>query len=367
MGALACALLYPLAIARPAAAAEASKYRSVVVLGDSVASGEGTLDGYRYAGRALLPTWNAATAPRAYDSKYPDCHVSPRAYGRIVARALGATETNLACSGASIMNGIVNAPTLGTRSLGPAQFGNWSTRQNLNAQYDAAEPDLVVVSAGANSVGFERALAYCVLASRGFTDAESARIAGTTSVVDALAYAVSTVLQRRTVTAPVCTARNPGAYLQQNVIDQLPRLQADAENLATVIRARGRDAGNVPEVVFTTYANPLPNAAASVVACPDAAALGSAQLAFMNQLFDQANAALRAAVTAVPGVRVADPDPDFAGHRWCDPDPWIYGTSILVSNPTSWAPFHPTPAGQRAIAERVLATLDQSPSGNGPV
>ena len=266
------------------------------------------------------------------------------------------------------MNGIVNPPTLGTRTLGPAQFGNWSTRQNLNPAYDAADPDLVIVTAGANSVGFERAFAYCVLASRGFTDAESARIAGSASVVDALAYAVSTVLQRRTTTtAPVCTASNPGAYLQQNVIGRIPSLQADAENLATAIRARGRDGGHVPEVVFTTYANPLPRVAESVVACPDAAALGSAQLAFMNQLFDRANAALRSAVTAVPGVRVADTDPAFAGHRWCDSDPWIYGTSILVSNPTSWAPFHPTPAGHRAIAERVLATLGRSASGSGPV
>ena len=180
VGALACALLLVPVLgmvdgtvaSRPAGAAS-SDVHSVVVLGDSVASGEGTLDGYRYANRALLPAWTAATAPRAYDTKYPDCHLSPRSYGRIVARALGATETNFACSGASIMNGIVNAQTIGTRTLGPAQFGDWSSRQNLNAAYDAANPDLVVVTTGANSVGFERAFAYCVLASRGFTDAEA--------------------------------------------------------------------------------------------------------------------------------------------------------------------------------------------------
>jgi hypothetical protein len=124
----------------------------------------------------------------------------------------------------------------------------------------------------------------------------------------------------------------------------------------------------VPQVVFTTYPDPLPDATAAFPVCPDGAALGPAQLAFMRQLVHQTNAALTAALADVPGTRVADPDPAFAGHRWCDRDPWVYGTSILVADPTSSAPFHPTPAGQRAIASAVLDVVrGGAPGASRPV
>ena len=58
------------------------------------------------------------------------------AYGARVARALDATLTNLACSGASFERGIV-----------------------LDERFDEARPNLVLVTAGANSVAFERAYA----------------------------------------------------------------------------------------------------------------------------------------------------------------------------------------------------------------
>ena len=67
------------------------------------------------------------------------------------------------------------------------------------------------------------------------------------------------------------------------------------------------------------------------------------------------------------GTSVADAGPGFAGHRWCDADPWVYGTSILVTNSSSTAPFHPTPAGQRAIAAAVLETLRHERGSTGPV
>jgi hypothetical protein len=155
----------------------------------------------------------------------------------------------------------------------------------------------------------------------------------------------------------VCTASNPGGYLQRTALDRLASVQAEARNLAEAIHERGQHAGHVPQVIFSTYPNPLPAVARSFLACPDAAALGRAQLEFMNQLFVQSNTALREAVDGVAGARVVDLEPAFAGHRWCDRDPWVYGPSILLTNPTSWAPFHATLAGQRAIADRVLALL----------
>jgi len=152
-----------------------------------------------------------------------------------------------------------------------------------------------------------------------------------------------------------CTADRPGAYLESTVLDRADDLGDAARDLAAEIRARGRVLGRVPEIVFTTYPDPLPDSATGLAVCPDGVAIGPEQLAYMHRLVDTLNGALRDALVDAPGVRVADPDPAFAGHRWCDPDPWVYGPSIFLTDPSSRAPFHPTPAGQRAIAEAVLA------------
>jgi hypothetical protein len=137
----------------------------------------------------------------------------------------------------------------------------------------------------------------------------------------------------------------------------MDEVSSDAAALARQIRVRGRDADRAPQVVFTTYFDPLPDRSVTFARCPDGAGLGDAQLEFMHQLVRDLNGALTDALTGVAGTRVADPGPAYAGHRWCDADPWVYGTSILVTNASSTAPFHPTPAGQRAIAAAVLESL----------
>ena len=321
------------------AASPSSEIHSVVVLGDSVAAGEGTLDGYRYQDRVLLPSWSEAAARRAYDGSRPSCHQSPRAFGRVVARTLGAEYTTFACSGATFDRGI-----------------------NLDTAYDRAKPDLVLVTAGANSVDFERVFAYCVLASRGLSDTDAARIAGAPTIADAVSRALSTALTRVAEAtprvAPGCTAANPGAYLLRTVLDRIPDITAEARALAREIRDRGRDAGRVPDVVFTAYFDPLPHTAVAFTQCPDGAALGAAQLEYMHGLLRDLNGALTDALAGEPGAGLADPGPAFAGHRWCDADPWVYGTSILVGDSSSTAPFHPTPAGQRAIADAVLGVVE---------
>jgi len=333
---------------RAGAASSSIEVHSVVVLGDSVAAGEGTLDGYRYQDRALLPSWSETAQPRAYNGARPSCHQSPLAYGELVASALGATATNLACSGATFGRGIA-----------------------LNDAYDRAAPDVVLVTAGANSVDFERVFAYCVLASRGLSDAEAARIATAPTISGALSSAVSTAVGRvgeqRTTGTPGCTKRNPGAYLQRTVLDRVDGITTDARALARRIRARGRDAGRVPAVVFTTYFDPLPDTPVAFLRCPDGAGLGAAQLAFMHELVRDLNGALTKALASVPGTRVANPGPAFEGHRWCDADPWVYGTSILVTDSSSTAPFHPTPAGQQAIADAVLESFRHGTQVIGPV
>ena len=313
---------------------------SVVVLGDSVAAGEGARAGYRYRDRMLLPGWT--TTGRTASTTDP-CGRSDGAYGVRVAQALGAMLTNLACTGASFEKGIV-----------------------LDERFDEARPDLVLVTAGANSVAFERAYAYCVLSARGVSDTEAARIVRASTVGDALATALALAARRVLGTSPpagtsACTTANPGAYLRETVFDRTASIGAQARTLAQAIRARGRAIGTAPQVVFTTYPDPLPEAAAGLAVCPDAAGLGAEELAFMHGMVATLNDQLRRALADLRGVRVADPDPAFVGHRWCDPSPWVHGPSIFVSDPTSRAPFHPTPAGQRAIADAVLATRSSVP------
>jgi lysophospholipase L1-like esterase len=334
-------------IARAEAAPSPAEFRSVVILGDSVAAGEGTLDGYRYQDRPVLPTWSKSGTARRYPGA-PGCQQSPRAYGEIVARSLGATATTFACSGATFGRGI-----------------------QLDDAYDRAKPDLVLITAGANSVDFERVFAYCVLASRGFSDADATRIASAPTIPDALSSAVSSAVGRLGTQSgaanPGCTATNPGAYLQRTVLNRVDDITTDARNLATAIRDRGRLARRIPRVVFTTYFDPLPDHPVDLARCPDGAGLGAEQLAYMHRLVRDLNGALTDAVAPVPGTSVADAGPGFAGHRWCDADPWVYGTSILVTNSSSTAPFHPTPAGQRAIAAAVLETLRHGRGSTGPV
>lgn len=313
--------------------------QSVVVLGDSVAAGEGARDGLTYRDRPLFPGWVTA----GDGASPPACGRTDAAYGVRVADALGAEVTNLACSGASFARGIT-----------------------LDERFDAAAPDLVLVTAGANSVAFERAYAYCVLASRGVSASDAAQVVRASTVSDALVTGLGLAARRALGggsggSGATCTADEPGAYVERAVLGRADEVARAARDLAGEIRARGRAAGQVPEIVFTTYPDPLPEEATGLARCPDGAAIGATQLAFMHDLVATLNGALRDALADVPGVRVADPDPAFAGHRWCDADPWVYGPSIFVTDPQSRAPFHPTPAGQRAIAESVLATLRAVP------
>lgn len=316
--------------------------RSVVALGDSVAAGEGARDGYVYRDRVLLPLWSTSGRPARPETA---CGRSNGAYGVHVARALDAELTNLACSGASFEQGI-----------------------ELDARFDAARPDLVLVTAGANSVDFERAYAYCVLAARGVSESDAEQVVRSSSVEDAIETAIELGARRILGDGPSagpssCTADNPGAYLEETVLDRADEVGRDARALAVAILARGEELGTVPEIVFTTYPDPLPEAPVTFARCPDGAGLGSDELAYMHDLFATLNGALRDALDDVPSVRVVDPDPAFGGHRWCDRDPWVHGPSILVTDPSSRAPFHPTAAGQRAIADAVLADRHEAAGG----
>jgi hypothetical protein len=308
---------------------------SIVSIGDSIASGEGIAYGYSYDNAPPVPHWVGGVPNPTWAGPYPECHQTTAAYGAVVAQARRARFTNLACTGSTYTNGITGPWSFPDTPTAPAQFGDWATKANLNPVYDQAAPDVVLVTFGADDVMFKNVLVSCVVGA---------------------------------VTDPnVCTAQDPGATVKTDVLDQQSALGQHYRTLAAAIQARGQAAhpSRVPFVVFTSYPNPLPapNADISVTACPDAAHLNQAQIAYLSSLLQLQLQTLRGAVGGMHGVSVADVTGALSGHQWCSPDPWAYGASILALDPQSGAPAHPTPQGQQAIAQVVLTALPSNPKG----
>ncbi len=328
-------------LAGPSAGA-ATRPLSIVQLGDSVASGEGTLYGYRYDPASRQ--WTGGDLNVTWPGPYPECHVSPAAYGNVVARTVHARFTTFACTGAQYENGIVNPETdtglLVNTVLRPAEFGDYATGMNLNAAYDAAKPDVVLVTLGADDLRFVPIVRDCV--------------------ENALASAASLETLR-------CTTANPGPMVTNDFSTNLPLLGQHLHALVQSIQARGRAAGRVPKIVFTTYHDPLP---VGPTRCPDVALLDPAQVSYLRTLVSELNQEIVTSIKGLPaaGVALADTSGAMVGadgtnHRWCSAQPWAYGLSVFkISNVfsiTSQAPFHPTPDGQRRYAALVIPVVQQ--------
>ena len=311
--------------------------QSIVQLGDSVASGEGTLYGYRYD--SATQTWEGGNIDAKWPGPYPLCHDSPDAYGELLASTYKAQLSQFACTGASFTNGIstprVNYGTLYNTTLRPAEFGNWDTQQYLNAQYDTAKPDLVLATLGADDVQFVAIVEACI--------------------ENAYEYYLDLANLQ-------CVPGNPGSTITQDFTDYLPTLRGDYQTLVRWIKARGEADGHVPKVVFTDYYDPFP---AGNTTCPDSNYLYSQQIQYLSQLLHQLDTLIIQTVDGLhdPDVAVADVSKALAGHEWCTSDPWAYGLSIYsVTDPDSFysqAPFHPTPQGQQQLASLVKPVIDQ--------
>ncbi|HEX4217075.1 MAG TPA: SGNH/GDSL hydrolase family protein, partial [Acidimicrobiales bacterium] len=302
--------------------------RSIVQLGDSVASGEGTLYGYTYD--PATQRWTGGDLDAVWPGPYPLCHDSPDAYGHVLAARYHARFAQFACTGSTFTNGITGPRTFAGITYRPAQFGNLTTHTNINAAYDAARPDLVLVTLGADDVRFSTVVRACV--------------------TDQLAHALdpSTPLD--------CTAADPGATVQTDALGNLPTLISNLRTLARWISQRGAADHHVPKVVFTNYFDPFPTGSTS---CPDSALLAPTQVSYLSNLLLRLNGDIMGTIAGLhlANVGVVDLSSAFDGHRWCSSDPWDYGLSIIsLSNPISLlspAPFHPTPRGQQQIASRV--------------
>ena len=364
---------------------------SIVVMGDSVASGEGIAYDYKYEHRPILPMWSKGKPNPTWLGAYPDCHQSGKAYGNLVATSRDAELTMLACTGGGYPAGIVTPevgllPSEKTANFGPPQFGDWATQTDLNPAYDAAHPDLVLVTLGADDIGFAKIFTYCLAATLAVTpeavqqlkDLETIKdkheqekgvdrlLGDVTGAYDGykdLDKLQSALDQKRQQyqsegTPFPCTPGYTSQFVTTHFTDELPSLAKDYADFVQAIVARGERAGKVPKIVFTTYSSPLPAPGAdlNITKCPDALGLSADQFSYFGGLLDQLNGLILLEIPRT-GAKVADATKVMDGHKWCDKDPWAYGMSILLHDKTSLAPFHPTPTGQAQIADVVQRAI----------
>jgi len=333
---------------------------SIVVIGDSIASGEGINYGYTYEIGTFFNEWSGGNPDPVWQGSYQLCHDSALAYGDVLAPMVGATLAKFACTGSTYQNGIAFDRMYGGQQYRPAQFGNWLAQTNLNAAYDAARPDVVIVTFGADDVSFADIVTFCAT---GYTSA--ADVGAVMSHQDRSRQIRANFVKRfptreawqarpaRAKSSSYCTADNPGEAIETLFWDPVNsgQIAGNYRNLVAAIKARGEKAGKIPKIIFTTYHQPLPLPSQSID-CADLGDLSRDEINYLLTLEQTLQQALVAALSGIEGVAIADISGVVAGHQFCTDDPWTYGLSVLLirGNEDSLAPFHPTPKGQAAIA-----------------
>lgn len=287
-----------------------------VALGDSVAAGEGINEGWAWSNGG----WSGGSDDAAWeiDRLSPNgqlCHQSSSSYKYLVKSSLEITYSSFhdySCSGASVPNGL----------LRPQQFRNKSqaTSSQIEAMYSNNAPDVVTMTVGANDIGFSDFLWRCYKPLSGRCDTFN------------------------------------------NTISQLVRLASQRKNLDLAIKQilnRGQLAGKVPKIYLTGYFDPFSD---DMPTCQDTrlvatASLTPAERSWLKKGLSLLNRNIRSVAARHSSVTYVDISSVMSGHGFCSSDPWVFGPSILLQNPGVGAPYHPTAAGQAAIALRVIEAL----------
>ena len=253
----------------------------VVVMGDSTAAG---------LGNAPLPH----PSPQA-----KACYRSADTYAADLAAATGWQVLNLACSGATIPAGI----------LGPQQTQGLTVPPQLAVAQKATRAQAVIISIGADDVGWSALLRLCAA-------------------------------------SQACDNRASVAYFQQ-------RLAAFAVSYYQLLQQLAALPSH-PRVLVNLYYDPFDTSQH----CLDHVGLDPAKETSLRGLLRALNGVLATGAQAAGLISVQT---DFTGHALCDPGPYVQGLHDT-------APFHPTPAGELAIAladEHALhpsTTPSQQPS-----
>jgi hypothetical protein len=216
------------------------------------------------------------------------CGRSSDSYAEDLAAANGWRVLNLACNGATIGHGLLGPQT---------QHG-----QHLPPQLDVAEQarraSVIIVSVGADDLDWAAEVKYCA-------------------------------------SVPRCDDKATTAYFQQqlasfskNYLDLLSRLAA---------------LPNHPQVIINRYYDPF----GSEPGCLGQDGLTDTNLQTLTARLNTLNDVL---AKGAAQFGFSSPQPDFAGHQLCTPQPYVEGLNDA-------APFHPTAAGQLAIALADQAVL----------
>jgi lysophospholipase L1-like esterase len=263
----------------------------VVVIGDSTAAG---------IGNSPLPR------PTRADTA---CQRSSDAYAAAIRSISGRSTLNLACSSATISAGL----------LGPQRVGGVTLPAQVGALRAVESPSAVVVSVGANDVGWSDFLRYCYGLPR-CDDEASDRLF--LSRLDAFKVQYAQLLQQLSDLpgSPhviVTTYYDP--FGSSFDCDQLRDPSADA--------GRSPGYGLGPDPGQDNQGQKIDRKIQPL----------RSELRKMNAVLEQGAQAF--------GFTVAHPS--FAGHELCTGQPWVQG----MADP---APFHPRAAGGLAIAAAVL-------------
>jgi lysophospholipase L1-like esterase len=205
-----------------------------------------------------------------------------------------------ATNGWRVLNLACDGATISQGLLGPQQHGGRLLPPQLAVAERAKNASVVIVSVGADDLNWAAMVRYCAI-------------------------------------TPHCDDRATAAYFQQqlasfskNYLDLLSRLAALPSH---------------PEVIINRYYDPF----GAQPGCLGQLGLTTANLQTLTSRLSTLNAVL---AKGAAQFRFSSPQPDFIGHELCTPQPYVQGLR-------SPAPFHPTAAGQLAIALADQAALDQ--------
>lgn len=281
-----------------------------VSLGDSVAAGEGI--GYGWNWNSSSRQWEGGDSPGSWEPAGDDgspgenCHRTVDAYGNLVATALNAKLFHFACTGWSavdVLNGLLTNKDSGG-----------------GLAYADAAPQKVSLTVGADDVKFSDFVKDCY-------------------------------------------SGNPfhSCDTDENQAKADLLLAEEKDNLEALLEYLRDASGNPPLIAVTDYYSPFGvdrSCADYHVWHAGFFSLSGAEQSWLGANLAQLNANIRKVAREFPNVVYVPIDTIMQGHEWCSSDPWVYGPSIIWHDRGSdSAPFHPTPEGQTAIAEKVAAAL----------
>jgi lysophospholipase L1-like esterase len=221
------------------------------------------------------------------------------------ARACGRSADSYAADLSSVnrwkvLNLACDSATISHGLLGPQVHNGVRLAPQLAEAERASRASVIIVSVGADDLNWAAVLRYCSV-------------------------------------TPNCNDRATQAYFQQ----QLASFSKDYLDLLSRLAALPAH----PQVIINRYYNPF----GTQPGCLGQAGLTTANLQTLTSRLATLNAVL---AKGAAQFRFFSPQPDFTGHELCSTLPYVQGLGAA-------APFHPTAAGQLAIALADQAVLRQ--------